>query len=330
MQNFIAAEKTAEHVIFIDLYHQNDDGIAESHWEFSNKLGQANFRKFIFNNIHLCFGELKLNEDKFIKIQAPQPVIEMYFSLTGSSSVETNSFNEYVFSSNEHNLLYFPEKEYSVRTLSGKEACSSFHIIFPESYFLQLLQKKYPLLDDFKNDIYKKNSAILTPKNMAITAEMNSILNEIVNCKRKGVLKCLFLEAKILKLLMLQLEQFEIAQSSGKFEHVKDYDVEKIRIAKNILEENISAPISLIELAHKAGINDFKLKKGFKEIYGNTVFGYLNELRMNEAKKLLLASDKSITEISQYCGYRFVQNFTKVFKKKFGVTPKNFKIAQEN
>lgn len=330
MQNFIAAEKTAEHVIFIDLYHQNDDGIAESHWEFSNKLGQANFRKFIFNNIHLCFGELKLNEDKFIKIQAPQPVIEMYFSLTGSSSVETNSFNEYVFSSNEHNLLYFPEKEYSVRTLSGKEACSSFHIIFPESYFLQLLQKKYPLLDDFKNDIYKKNSAILTPKNMAITAEMNSILNEIVNCKRKGVLKCLFLEAKILKLLMLQLEQFEIAQSSDKFEHVKDYDVEKIHIAKNILEQNISAPISLIELAHQAGINDFKLKKGFKEIYGNTVFGYLNELRMNEAKKLLLASDKSITEISQYCGYRFVQNFTKVFKKKYGVTPKNFKIAQEN
>lgn len=330
MQNFIAAEKTAEHVIFIDLYHQNDDGIAESHWEFSNKLGYANFRKFIFNNIHLCFGELKLNEDKFIKIQAPQPVIEMYFSLTGSSSVETNSYEEYVFSSNEHNLLYFPEKEYAVRTLSGKEACSSFHIIFPESYFLQLLQKKYPLLDDFKNDIHKKNSAILTPKNMAITAEMNSILNEIVNCKRKGVLKCLFLEAKILKLLMLQLEQFEIAQSSYKFEHVKDYDVEKIRIAKNILEENISAPISLIELAHQAGINDFKLKKGFKEIYGNTVFGYLNELRMNEAKKLLLASDKSITEISQYCGYLFVQNFTKVFKKKFGVTPKNFKIKQEN
>lgn len=330
MHNYIATEKTAEHVISIDLHHQNDDGIAESHWEFSNKLGQANFRKFIFNNIHLCFGELKLNEDKFIKIQAPQPVIEMYFSLTGSSSVETNSFDEYVFSSNEHNLLYFPEKEYAVRTLSGKEACSSFHIIFPESYFLQFLQKKYPLLDDFKNDIYKKNSAILTPKNMAITAEMNSILNEIVNCKRKGVLKCLFLEAKILKLLMLQLEQFEIAQSSDKFEHVKDYDVEKIHIAKNILEQNISAPISLIELAHQAGINDFKLKKGFKEIYGNTVFGYLNELRMNEAKKLLLASDKSITEISQYCGYRFVQNFTKVFKKKFGVTPKNFKIAQEN
>ncbi|EPB65868.1 hypothetical protein ANCCEY_15057 [Ancylostoma ceylanicum] len=89
---------------------------------------------------------------------------------------------------------------------------------------------------------------------------------------------------------MLQLEQFEVRER--KLQFIKEYDVEKIHQAKLIVDTDISSSVSLIELAHMVGLNDFKLKKGFKEIYGTTVYNYLYELRMQEAKKRLLNSSQ--------------------------------------
>ena len=90
---------------------------------------------------------------------------------------------------------------------------------------------------------------------------------------------------------------------------------------KTILENNLEAPLSLMELSRTVGINDFKLKKGFKEVFGNTVFGYLNELKMNRAQLLLLNNDLSVAEIARLTGYKNPTHFTAAFKKKFGVLP---------
>ena len=191
---------------------------------------------------------------------------------------------------------------------------------------LDLINKGYPVIEEFNKERLKRKFAMLSTENMPITPEMNSILQEIINCKRTGILKSLFVEAKIIKLLMLQLEQFEKLEHKSAGAWLKDHDIEKIHLAKLILEQNISSSISLIELAHRVGINDFKLKKGFKEVYGTTVYAYLKELRMLEAKKMLLENSKSISEISMLCGYKFVQNFTKAFKQEFGITPDKFRI----
>jgi AraC-like DNA-binding protein len=106
---------------------------------------------------------------------------------------------------------------------------------------------------------------------------------------------------------------------------MKEEDVAKILLAKAIVEHNIQKPYSIIELSRKAGLNDYKLKKGFKEIIGYTVFGYLNHIRMEKAYKLLYNEKKSVNEVSFLVGYKNSQHFITAFKKKFNILPGSLK-----
>ena len=213
------------------------------------------------------------------------------------------------------------------RLLSGNENIVQlyFYIIFSNEEFRQIIgDENYILrtLDDFL--VNEEFSFILNEK-LNTSAEMNFIIHEIITCKKEGVLKKIFIEAKVLKLLMLQLEQLEQIESLKKLKMIKDYDIDKIIDVKKIIDGNISKSYSLIELAHMVGLNDFKLKRGFKELYKTTVFNYLYEIRMLEAKKSLLNTNKSIGEIAALCGYEFAQSFIKAFKRKHGVSPDKFR-----
>jgi AraC-like DNA-binding protein len=77
----------------------------------------------------------------------------------------------------------------------------------------------------------------------------------------------------------------------------------------------------LRELSRLVGLNQFKLKKGFKALFGCSVFGHLHARRMEEAKRLLLERNTPIGEVARYCGYQYVQHFSTAFRKKYGVTP---------
>jgi AraC-like DNA-binding protein len=119
-------------------------------------------------------------------------------------------------------------------------------------------------------------------------------------------------------------ESTTLANATHKYVWIKHYDLDKLHIAKTLLEQNITTPCSLHELAKRAGLNEFKLKRGFKELFGTTVFGYLHEQRMVISKRMLL-ENMSVTEVSEYCGYTYVQSFITAFRKKYGITPDKFK-----
>jgi len=308
----------------IDLFNRDNSGIAEHEKQFNTANGQGSFRKFTFKNIHLCYGDVRLNKNFFIGITFPAPVIEMYFSVLGSSVLKAENGSEYHFAGNQHNLIFCPDKEYLIGSPDEKETSYTFHIIFPEQYFLSLVNKVYPVLNSFSTEMLKRQFALLSQNNMPIIPEMNSILQEMMTCKRQGMLKTLFLEAKIIKLIMLQLEQFEQLEHNAT-NWLKNHDIEKIHYVKALMDINISKSFSIRELSREAGINDFKLKKGFKEIFGTTVFGYLKDIRMLRAKRMLLENATPIADIALFCGYKFVQNFTKAFKKEFGTTPDKFR-----
>ena len=69
------------------------------------------------------------------------------------------------------------------------------------------------------------------------------------------------------------------------------------------------------------GLNEFKLKKGFKELFGTTVFDYLYDLKMEYAKQLLAADEVLVNEVSGMVGYRNPNHFSTAFKRKYGMNP---------
>ncbi len=99
--------------------------------------------------------------------------------------------------------------------------------------------------------------------------------------------------------------------------------MERIREAKKIVVEKMADPLTLPELAREVGLNEYKLKEGFKNIYGKTVFQFLNDFRLDTAHHLL-DSGKKVNEAAFDIGYANPSHFIAAFRKKFGVTPKKY------
>ncbi|WP_010250379.1 helix-turn-helix transcriptional regulator, partial [Myroides injenensis] len=91
---------------------------------------------------------------------------------------------------------------------------------------------------------------------------------------------------------------------------------------RELVSTNLQNPYSIRELSRLAGINEFKLKKGFKEIFSSTIFQYLFDERMELGQKLLLEQDCNIADIAQVVGYKNPTHFTAAFKRKYGMLPK--------
>ncbi len=104
-------------------------------------------------------------------------------------------------------------------------------------------------------------------------------------------------------------------------------DREALQEAKRQIEtQPVDQPLSLKQLCRKTGLNEYKLKKGFKKLFAKTPYDYHLEIKMAEAKKLLLNPDVSVYTVAYQVGYQQVSNFCVAFKKRFGITPLCFRI----
>jgi AraC-like DNA-binding protein len=108
---------------------------------------------------------------------------------------------------------------------------------------------------------------------------------------------------------------------------VDEENVLKIKKAKEIIIANMAEPPGLQELADTIGLNLKKLKMGFKQIYGDTVYGFLFDYKMDYARQLLDSGSYNVNEVGLKIGYSTGSHFIAAFKKKFGTTPKKYLMA---
>ncbi|MDV2997128.1 MAG: hypothetical protein N4J56_006833 [Chroococcidiopsis sp. SAG 2025] len=136
----------------------------------------------------------------------------------------------------------------------------------------------------------------LTPTTV-ITSTMQTILQQILHCPYEGITKKVYLQGKVFELLALQLEPL-LKNQKPKCDRrrLKPKDIDRIHHAKEILLARLENPPSLIELARAVGLNDYKLKIGFHQVFGTTVFGYLHNYRLERSRQLLEVGDLTVTE----------------------------------
>lgn len=104
-----------------------------------------------------------------------------------------------------------------------------------------------------------------------------------------------------------------------------EYDMECIEKAKKIIDADISRHLSISFIAATTGIGTTKLKKGFKDLYGIGLFGYLRRQRMIQAEKLVITTNKTIKEISKISGFLHRANFITSFSSYYGVSPARYR-----
>lgn len=96
---------------------------------------------------------------------------------------------------------------------------------------------------------------------------------------------------------------------------------EKIQLARSIINNNLSSPLTIKELARQCGINECYLKKGFKAMYGKTIHEYREFRRIEKSKELILKGNCNINEVAAEMGYTSHAYFSTAFKKHTGIKP---------
>jgi len=152
-----------------------------------------------------------------------------------------------------------------------------------------------------------------------ITPAMLVIINQIINCSWKNKYRQLFLEAKVLELLLLQLEDIRLCSLCLKKNKTSKTIIDKMHYAKEIVLSKLNNPMCLSDLAKVIGTNECTLKKEFKNVFGYTVFKYITDEKMEKAKMLLEDKQLTVNEVSDISGYKNPQHFSTAFKRKSNI-----------
>lgn len=103
-------------------------------------------------------------------------------------------------------------------------------------------------------------------------------------------------------------------------------DEQALHDIKKYITENYNKDFTIQELALRVGINQTKLKKGFKTLFGTTTFKYIHDLRMQRALEMIQSNEYNIYEIAEYVGYKHSHHFSSAFKKYYGQLPTKVKM----
>ena len=301
-----------------------DSELKERVFTIDGLLGKGSYTEVFFEGIHIGYGNISLANPTLIRMESDFETVEMHFALTGDQVTQAGDFDsEIIFGDNQHNIFY-------VDGFAGNSAWSCDHTIrvFEVNLLPSFFQKYLPeskIFDGFKAGIIAKKHRILSPSNYLITPPMMQTIQKIMNCDRKGLFRKMFLEAHVIELLMLQLEQISSFHHPSSHFNLKKRDVEKLHAVRYKIANEIDKPYSLIGLAQAVGTNEFMLKKGFKELFGTTVFGYWNDLKMERAQAMLVEEGMTVAEVSERVGYKNPQHFSTAFKRKYGFSPGQLK-----
>jgi AraC family transcriptional regulator, transcriptional activator of the genes for pyochelin and ferripyochelin receptors len=165
-------------------------------------------------------------------------------------------------------------------------------------------------------------------QNFEMTSVMKMAAQQILNCPYQGLTKQLYLESKGIEIIAYYTDLIsQNIESSPQLISLKTDDITRIYHAKEILFQQFQNPPSLVNLAKIVGLNDYKLKLGFRYCFGNTVFGCLHDYRMQEAKNLLETKKMNINEVAHSVGYTSETSFSSAFRKKFGVSPSVYRAC---
>lgn len=150
------------------------------------------------------------------------------------------------------------------------------------------------------------------------------ILSQMMNYNLHPSIKELYIKGKVYELISLYFNKSTDADIEQCPFLVDEDNVQRIRKAKEIMISRMAEPPTLAELSDEIGLSLKKLKEGFKQIYGDSVFSFLFDYKMEYARKMLETGKHNVNEVGLKVGYSTASHFITAFKKKYGTTPKKY------
>ncbi|QLE01247.1 helix-turn-helix transcriptional regulator [Galbibacter sp. BG1] len=266
------------------------------------------------------------NDIQHFSKQIDSSFIQFHFCLKGSSIFHFNQGN-YALDIKEEDalLLYNPQRDLPIN-LEVNSKTWLISVLIP-------IKKFHSLFSSEANYIHFLNEENIDKKyynTTSITPTMSVVLSQMMNYNLHQSIKALYLKGKVYELLGLYFNKPEDADIEQCPFLIDEDNVRRIRRAKDIVIARMSEPPSLQELSDEIGLNLKKLKEGFKQVYGDSVYSFLFDYKMEYARKMLETGDLNVNEVGLKVGYSTASHFIAAFKKKYSTTPKKYIMSLNN
>jgi AraC family transcriptional activator of pyochelin receptor len=271
----------------------------------------------------MVLTELSLQSNQPFQLidSEPKESAESLFVLEGNVESRFSYLTQPLhFSSRNHNLQYSTSFAGSHIIHSGD--FQALTITYDLPYLNSLLQSnENTTLEKLGKNVYRKENYLATRHGVNWDGRIAEAIQSVRQSKFQGSTQYIFIESKMMELFVLQMEHLHTLQLTTTKEKWRKEDQEKIFAVKEYLDRAYLDPLTMKDLTYEFGLNEFKLKKGYKHFFNTTVFGYILHLRMLKAKALLSDPQMTISDVAQFIGYNNTGSFSYEFKKRFGYSP---------
>jgi AraC-like DNA-binding protein len=300
-------------------------------WLYPSRLGRGFMRQMeLRKGIDLMISQYQLYDNIIIQLPEREHPIEYSFVLAGSFKCGTScsiQAGQY--------LLCGSGAAPVESTESSTEQILELNVHIEPEQFLAHWQHALEEITPVLPSLIQSDSKLYLTQTGTTTLFMQTAVQQILQCPFHGITKRMYLESKVWELLALLIEQemnrsLKQHRSLSCAHSLKPDDVDRIHYAREILLQRLDNPPSLIELARQVGLNDCTLKRGFRQVFGQTAFGLLHDYRLEQARQLLEERRLNVTEVARAIGFANRSYFASAFRKKFGVSPREYLARYKN
>jgi AraC-like DNA-binding protein len=282
------------------------------------------FREILIleEGFQVVIGDITCHKEAYLSMKSDAS-LKFHYRLEGLSGLELSDQLENKIGNYSMGVLLHPQGlEKQEHYLAGEHE-RSVTLICEYAFLRELFVSAAGKLPGALRDYIESGAVAAYRNSLPMKTDMVTAANMILATELRGALRRYYVEARALELLVLSLQSCIEAEANidNPERGLSQREIERMHKARMLLEEQFVSPPTIGELARHIGLNEAKLMHDFKQLFGQTIFDFTQNLRMDQAKHLLEKTERSITEIAFDVGYEYSSNFTTAFKRRFGITP---------
>lgn len=297
------------------------DGGFDEH--FHPHVGRLKYKNTSFPYLHVMQLNWQTRNRVSLVNDIPNDNINLIFQLKGQNAITYSGVNHHLDVDTGYAYMVFNPDGENTCEVAADTTLDILTVSLDKDFFAGCIGHDTPWAQETINKILAGKAFSGATRSVKYTPRMQQLISGMLAHKQTGPLANMIMQSQALELVGLHIDQ---VHQSPLIQAIPKTDAERLQALKTYLDHNFLQEHTLSELCRMFLLNEFKLKKGFKQLFGHPVFAHIRQLRMQHATQLLRSGDMSIEQVANLLGYEHPQHFSTAYKKFTGLNASLIKL----
>lgn len=314
------------HALFRDARREVIHGASDVHevrLELDGPPLRARSRLLTSQSLLFVLGENRADEDLWLRHEGAAPLVAVHAPLRGTATSSMDGLGRMLTRRAGELQLFASPTSHSTVQMRAHVTNQAFRVAFQPA-LLRSLAARNAELELLATHVETRRPFCARPVALLPAGRVLDEAAELFDSEHYGELRPLFLESRAVGWLATALAATRSVPSLA----LSSREVDRMHDARDFLLARLAEPPTLAEVSRAVGTNEFALKRQFKAVFGEPVYGYLLRVRLAHARRLLEDTSLTVKEIAAAVGYGHANHFGTAFRRWLGVTPGNYRAGR--